>query len=60
MCRHDGFHTPTSRYDRTAAKLLFVEICDDCGKEVRVLESLPYRPSYQSSWSSDTRKRSFS
>jgi hypothetical protein len=60
MCRHRGFHTPTSRYDRAAAMLRFVEVCDDCGKEVRVLNSLPYRPSYQSSSSSAARKRSFS
>jgi hypothetical protein len=60
MCRHLGFHTPTSRYDRVAATLRFVEVCDDCGKDVRVLDSLPYRPSYQSSSSSAARKRSFS
>jgi hypothetical protein len=60
MCRHIGYHTPTSRYDRTAQMLRFVEVCDECGKEVRVLDSLPYRPSYQSSSSSAARKRSFS
>jgi hypothetical protein len=60
MCRHLGFHTPTTRYDRASARLLFVEVCDDCGKDVRVLDSLPYRPSYQSSSSSAARKRSFS
>jgi hypothetical protein len=60
MCRHLGFHTPTSRYDRATAVLRFVEVCDDCGKDVRVLNALPYRPSFQSSSSSAARKRSFS
>ena len=60
MCPHRGYHTPTSRYDRTAAVLRFIEVCDDCGKDLRVLDSLPYRPSYQSSSSSAARKRSFS
>jgi hypothetical protein len=60
MCPHHGFRTPTSRYDRNAALLRFVEVCDDCGRDVRELSSLTYRPSYQSSSSSDARKRSFS
>jgi hypothetical protein len=60
MCPHAGFRTPTSRYDRAAAVLRFVEVCDDCGKNLRVLDSLPYRPTYQSSSSSAARKRSFS
>jgi hypothetical protein len=60
MCRHHGFHTPTSRYDRAAATLRFVSVCDECGEDVRLLDSLPYKPSYQSSSSSADRKRSFS
>jgi hypothetical protein len=60
MCRHQGFHTPTTRYDRHAAMLRFVSVCDDCGKTVRELHTLPYRPSFQSSSSSAARKRSFS
>jgi hypothetical protein len=60
MCHHKGFHTPTSRYDRGASILRFVEVCDDCGKDLRVVESLTYRPSFQSSSSSAARKRSFS
>jgi hypothetical protein len=60
MCQHQGFHTPTTRYDRGAALLRFVCVCDDCGQMVRELHSLPYRPSFQSSWSSAARKRSFS
>jgi hypothetical protein len=60
MCHHLGFHTPTSRYDRGAAMMRFVSVCDDCGRTVRVLYSQPYRPSPQSSSSSADRKRSFS
>jgi hypothetical protein len=60
MCRHLGYHTPSGRYDRAAGTLRFVEVCDECGKEVRVLDSLPYRPTFQSSSSRAARKRSFS
>jgi hypothetical protein len=60
MCRHLGFHTPKSRYDRDARILRFVEICDDCGQTLRVLRAVPYRPSFQISSSSAERKRSFS
>ena len=60
MCRHIGFRTPTSRYNRATATLRFVEVCDDCGKDVRVVEAVPYRPTPQSSSSSAERKRSFS
>jgi hypothetical protein len=60
MCSHLGYRTPTSRYDRDAALLHFVEVCDDCGRDLRVLSSLSYRPTYQSSSSSAARKRSFS
>jgi hypothetical protein len=60
MCRHLGFRTPESRYDRGAELLRFVEICDQCGQPLRVLHSQPYRPSPQTSSSSAARKRSFS
>jgi hypothetical protein len=60
MCRHAGFHTPRSSYDRGSGTLKFIEVCDDCGQTLRVLHSLPYRPSPQSSSSSARRKRSFS
>jgi hypothetical protein len=60
MCRHGGFRTPKSRYDHGSGTLKFVEVCDDCGQMLRVLQSLPYRPSPQSSSSSARRKRSFS
>ena len=60
MCRHTGFHTPQSRYDRESKLPSFVEVCDECGRALRVLHSQSYRPSFQSSSSSAARKRSFS
>jgi hypothetical protein len=60
MCRHAGFHTPKGRYDRGSGTLRFVEVCDDCGRALRVVHSQPYRPTPQSSSSSAARKRSFS
>jgi hypothetical protein len=45
-CRHDGFHSATSRYERQAAVLRFVLVCDSCGSEVREVASLQYRPRF--------------
>lgn len=45
-CRHDGFHSATSHYDRQAALLRFVLVCDSCGSEVREVESVQYRPRF--------------
>jgi hypothetical protein len=44
MCRHDGFHSATSRYDRTAGVLRFVLVCDGCGGEVQEVARIEYRP----------------
>jgi hypothetical protein len=60
MCSHAGFHTPRSNYDHDSGTLRFVEVCDDCGRTLRVLLSQPYRPAFQSSSSSARTKRSFS
>ena len=43
-CRHDGFHSATSRYDRGAGVLRFTLICDGCGAPVREVARMRYRP----------------
>jgi hypothetical protein len=43
-CRHDGFHSATSCYDRTAGVLRFMLVCDGCGAEVQEVARLRYRP----------------
>jgi hypothetical protein len=43
-CRHDGFHSATSCYDRRAGVLRFMLICDGCGAQVREVSRIPYRP----------------
>jgi hypothetical protein len=45
-CRHDGFHSATSHYDRRAAKLRFVLVCDACGAEVQEVTSIRYQPRF--------------
>jgi hypothetical protein len=46
-CRHDGFHSATSRYERQAGVLRFVLVCDSCGSEVRQVGRIRYRPRYE-------------
>jgi hypothetical protein len=45
-CRHDAFHSATSRYDRRAGVLRFVLMCDGCGSEVREVGRIQYRPRF--------------
>jgi hypothetical protein len=43
-CRHDGYHSATSRYDRINGVLRFVLACDACGAELHEVVSIRYRP----------------
>jgi hypothetical protein len=45
-CEHAGFHTGQGRYDRTAERLRYVIVCDECEAEIRELEAEEYRPRF--------------
>lgn len=45
-CLHDGFHTPTSRYDHGCGVMRFVLMCDACGAELQDVVSVEYRPHF--------------
>jgi hypothetical protein len=47
-CEHKGFHSITSRYDRGSGVLVYVSVCERCGKQVREVNRLPYRPRFES------------
>jgi hypothetical protein len=44
LCDHAGFHSGQGRYAAATAQLQYVIVCDQCGQELRVLESVEYRP----------------
>jgi hypothetical protein len=44
VCDHAGFHSGQGRYMPDTAQLRYVIVCDDCESELRVLESVEYRP----------------
>ena len=46
-CDHAGFHSGQGRYTADSAELCYVMVCDDCGSELRILESVEYRPEPQ-------------
>ena len=43
-CEHAGYHSGQGRYAPDAAQLHYVIVCDACGSELRLLESVDYRP----------------
>jgi hypothetical protein len=47
VCDHAGFHSGQGRYTAETAQLRCVMVCDDCDSELRVLESVDYRPEPQ-------------
>jgi hypothetical protein len=47
-CEHKGFHSITSRYDRGSGVLVFVSVCERCGKQLREVSRLAYRPRFES------------
>jgi hypothetical protein len=46
-CDHAGFHSGQGRYTADSAQLRYVIVCDHCDSELRVLESVEYRPESQ-------------
>lgn len=43
-CNHAGYHSGQSRYAHATAELRYVVVCEACGDEVRLVESVAYRP----------------
>jgi hypothetical protein len=46
-CSHRGLHRITSRYDRKAGTLIYVRVCERCGKSLSEVRRMPYRPEFQ-------------
>jgi hypothetical protein len=46
-CKHLGFHSITSKYDREAGTLVYVETCDRCGVRLKEVYRLLYRPEFE-------------
>ncbi len=44
MCKHDGFYTCIGRYDRTAGRLVFFMVCDECHATLRSVLEQAYEP----------------
>lgn len=45
-CRHTGFHSITSRYDRDSGTLIYLRVCERCGAAVTEVERVRYRPRF--------------
>lgn len=45
-CRHEGFHSVRSQYDRRSGVLVYMWTCDSCGEGLKEAKRLSYRPSY--------------
>jgi hypothetical protein len=43
-CEHAGFHSGQGRYTAATAELRYVIVCEACGSELRLLESVDYVP----------------
>jgi hypothetical protein len=46
-CRHTGFHSITSRYDRVGGTLVYLRVCARCGAAVAEVGRVSYRPRYE-------------
>jgi hypothetical protein len=45
-CKHEGFHTITSSYDRVRRVLIYFRRCDECGARVAEVRRLAYEPRF--------------
>jgi hypothetical protein len=45
-CRHTGFHSITSRYDRDSGTLVYLRVCERCGAALTEIERVSYRPRF--------------
>jgi len=43
-CDHAGYHSGQSRYAAATEQLRYVVVCEACGDEVRLVESVASRP----------------
>ena len=46
QCRHQGFHTISSSYDRGTRLLTFFRRCDECGTRLTEVGQLVYEPRF--------------
>jgi hypothetical protein len=46
MCKHDGFYTCIGRYDRTAGRLVYFMVCDECHATLRSVLEQAYEPHF--------------
>jgi hypothetical protein len=46
MCKHEGFYTCVGRYDRSAGRLVYFMVCDECQKTLDSVLEQPYEPHY--------------
>ena len=49
MCKHDGFYTCIGRYDRTAGRLVYFMVCDECHATLRSVLEQAYEPHFVNS-----------
>ena len=45
-CRHEGYHSITSRYDRRRGVLIFFWVCEQCGCRLGEAGRENYRPTF--------------
>ena len=46
MCKHDGFYTCIGRYDRTAGRLVYFMVCDECHATLQSVLEQRYEPHF--------------
>ena len=49
MCKHDGFYTCIGRYDRTAGRLVYFMVCDECHATLESVLEQAYEPHFLNS-----------
>lgn len=45
-CKHQGFHTISSSYDRGTRILVYFRRCDECGARLNEVSRLVYEPRF--------------
>jgi hypothetical protein len=43
-CRHSGFHSGVGLYSKDSKEIRYVLVCDECGEEVKQIETVSYSP----------------
>jgi hypothetical protein len=44
MCQHEGFYSCVGRYDKTAARLIYSMVCDECHETLQTVSEQSYEP----------------